>query len=219
MPKFNYKIIITVFFLVLLVTGGGYFAWKDFKKESGKSPGEIGSLPQNPAPPPPAPPPSPTPSRPIPALPFPVEVKANLSAENEKKALDKIQELTLRLRENPDLESYWIELGLYRKLIGDLDGAREAWEYAAYIRPGDFIPLSNLGDLYAYSLNNPKKAEEYFLKAIEAEPSVVMIYEKLYEVYRFLLKDDKKAREILEEGIRKNPSTSERLAEILKSWN
>jgi len=97
-------------------------------------------------------------------------------------------------------------------------GAKEAWEYASYLRPDDFIPPHNLGDLYTYSLNDYAKAEASYRKSIALDPSQLMVYQKLHELYRYRIKDNAKARAILEEGISKNPAISLWLEKILDEF-
>ena len=220
------------YFLIGLVIGlallGGFYIWFDLKDSTNSavniatnSTGST-SLPAQTGSPQASSTPAGTPevkNVPIPALPFPVQVKAELSAEVRERALADIQEIILRLRENPDRQDLWINLGLQRKLIGDFPGAGDAWQYASEIRPKDFIPHNNLGDLYAYDLNDFKKAEEHYRLSIKLEPSVIMVYDKLYELYRFKIKNDAKARAVLEEGIKKNPQTSERLKATLAEWS
>lgn len=163
--------------------------------------------------------PVPQTKRQVPALPFPPIIKAQLSDESKVLAMGAIKEDTDILKKDSSDESRWIDLGLQRNFIGDYNGAREAWEYASYLRPNDFIPLHNLGDLYAYSLNDYAKSEMYYRKSIAADPSQLIVYQKLYELYRFKIKDNVKARAILEDGIAKNPATSAWLKKILDEFN
>ena len=108
-------------------------------------------------------------------------------------------------------------LGVYRKIIGDYEGAREVWEYASAIRPQNSVSFNNLGELYAYYLKNNKKAEENYAKAIENDPSAIYIYRNFFDFYRYFAKDTAKARAILEKGIAANPATSSDLKNLLKS--
>lgn len=148
----------------------------------------------------------------------PIEISTSLDEARRKEAVFKIKELTANLKESSDLFSPWIELGLYRKLIGDFEGAVLAWEYAAKIRPQEPLPHHNLGDLFAYDLKDYQKAETHYLKAISLKPPHAIYYQKLYEFYRYLINDTVKARAILEEGISAGPSESQILQELLASF-
>jgi len=128
----------------------------------------------------------------------PVNITVDMPLEAQEIAREKIEKLTTELRQNPNLFDNWLSLGIYRKIIGDYEGAAECWKYAATLNPKSPIPYNNLGDLYAYFLKDTKKAEENFLKAIENDPSAVYVYRSLYEFYKYILKDDIKARQILE---------------------
>lgn len=207
------KLILTLAISVLILAGGAYLIWKDLTlryaapandEASENSQASSTPLPSN--------------VKPVPALAYPPEIKANLSAESKKMALDNIKIIIEALKQNPGLEGYWIDLGLQRNFIGDFAGAKEAWEYASYLRPDDFIPLHNLGDLYTYSLNDYAKAEANYRKSITLDPSQLMVYQKLHELYRFKIKDNARARAILEEGISKNPATSLWLEKILDEF-
>lgn len=159
------------------------------------------------------------PSIPIPNLNRPINITGNLSEAEKKAVTAKIAEISSALKESPDLFESWLVLGIYRKMIGDYEGAREIWEYAAALRPGDFIPFNNLGDLYAYYLKDTKKAEEYFSKAVELSPNRVHLYQSFYDFYRYVMKDDAKAKAILEKGIAANPgSASQGLQTLLQDY-
>ena len=47
----------------------------------------------------------------------------------------KIQDLSSQLKKDSDNLENWLVLGIYRKIIGDYEGAKEVWEYASAIRP------------------------------------------------------------------------------------
>ncbi len=142
---------------------------------------------------------------PVPNLDRPVAVTAALSPEAEARAREEIARAVAELREDSDRYGAWLTLGLYRKAIGDYGGAREAWEYAAAIRPGTAVPHNNLGNLYAYELQEPMRAEQHYLNAIKKEPTVFQWYLAAYEYYRFIMRDTVRARAIVERGLRSDP--------------
>jgi tetratricopeptide (TPR) repeat protein len=146
---------------------------------------------------------------PVPNLNNPVIFGENTSDEARNIITKKIDKLIKELKEDNNLFQDWMELGLYRKMIGDYEGARDAWEYAGAIRPQNSLSFRNLGDLYGYYLKEPKKAEENFLKAIKNAPSQIEYYFKTTEFYREVMKDTVKARKIVEQGIESNESSEE----------
>ena len=115
----------------------------------------------------------------------PVVVKAELSEATKKLALDKIKESSDLIRLNYDYANPWYDLGAYRKLIGDYDGAIQAWTFVVKIRPNDYVSLSNLGDLYAFTLGKYYIAEEYFLGSIARNPQNVDAYIQLVSIYEY----------------------------------
>jgi len=148
----------------------------------------------------------------------PIAITANLSLKDAVEAKKVLNQTIKSLKQYPDVYEDWIQLGLYRKLIGDYEGAREAWEYAAKIRPTIGVAFHNLGNLYASELKDIEKAEQYYLKAIENEPVHIQWYVAAYEYYRFLAHDNAKARAILRKGIEINPDQQAVLAQMLATF-
>lgn len=187
------------------IAAAGYFIWQGFDRPSpAGSPSPLPS-PAVSATSSPAVSPSPAVKIPAPDLDRPVLISANLSDENARKARMEIQRIVAELKSDADSYDEWVNLGLYRKLIGDYEGARLAWEYAAAIRPGVAVPYNNLANLYVYELKQPAKAEAYYLKAIENDPTTFQWYLVAYEYYRFIVKDEAKARAIAQRGISLDP--------------
>lgn len=154
----------------------------------------------------------------LPDLNRPIVITAALSEENAKKAKEYITATQTTLKGDPDLYQEWLSLALYRKLIGDYEAAKEIWEYVTKIRPSAAVSYHNLGNLYVYELNQPDKAEPYYLKAIELEPSGIQWYLSASEYYRYFKKDIGKAKEILRLGITANPGIAAPLAQALNSF-
>lgn len=150
-----------------------------------------------------------------PNLDRPINMPSTLALDAQKIVQEKIEKISTELKQNPNLFDNWLLLGIYRKMIGDYEGAKECWEYAAIINPQSPTPFNNLGDLYANFIKDNKKAEENFLQAIKIDPSAIYIYRSLYEFYHYNLKDDAKAKQILEQGISANPSFSQDLQNLL----
>jgi tetratricopeptide (TPR) repeat protein len=153
-------------------------------------------------------------SAPVVAIP---DLNRTVNFENaDEKIRVKIMEISSALKKNSSDIASWIDLGSWRKAIGDYDGARLAWEYVTKVRPTDSVANGNLGDLYAYYLKDNQKAETYFLQALKNEPSSIFLYFKIAEFYRDVVKDTQKAKDIVEQGIAKNP-TSQELKDLLLS--
>lgn len=154
---------------------------------------------------------------PLPNLDREIKITATMDDNAQKIAITKIQDLSSQLKKDSDNLENWLVLGVYRKIIGDYNGAREVWEYANVIRPENSISFNNLGELYAYYLKDSKKAEENYTKAIENDPSAIYIYRNFFDFYRYVAKDTIKARALLEKGIAANPATSSDLKNLLES--
>ena len=145
---------------------------------------------------------------PLPDLNRAIKITANMDENAKKIATAKIQDLSSQLKKDSDNLENWLVLGVYRKIIGDYEVAKEVWEYASAIRPQNSVSFNNLGELYAYYLKNNKKAEENYAKATENDPSAVYIYRNFFDFYRYVAKDPVKARALLEKGIAANPTIS-----------
>ena len=155
---------------------------------------------------------------PLPNLNKGIKITVDMSEEAKRIATTKIQDLSSQLKKDSDNLENWLVLGVYRKMIGDYEGAREVWEYASAIRPQNSISFNNLGELYAYYLKDNAKAEENYKKAIENDPSAVYIYRNFFDFYRYFAKDTAKARAILEQGIAANPTTTSDLKNLLENY-
>lgn len=102
----------------------------------------------------------------------------------------------------------WIDLGSWRNIIEDYEGAREAWEYATKLAPSASVAFGNLGFLYGYYLHDTVKAEQNFKIAIKNSPQDLFLYQQTFEFYRDVLKDNVKARALAEEGKRITGNTA-----------
>lgn len=194
------KIFIAVAAVVALLAGGIIlFMVRNGKENGGGTPGPANSATST------APAATSTANIPpqvsVPDLNKPVVITASLSEENQTFARSEIANLVAVLKKDSDAYNEWMSLALYRKMIGDYDGAREIWEYTAVIRPNEAVSFHNLGNLYATELRDNVKAESYFLKAIDRGTALGYVYYAAYEFYRYYKKDLPAAKKILDRGI------------------
>lgn len=145
---------------------------------------------------------------PIPDLDRPVTIPSYFLSDIAERAKADIAKISGALKENPSNAALWAELGLQRKEIEDYIGARDALLYAYALIPQNAVISDNLGVLYGYYLKDSRKAEEYFKKALELEPTIAYRYLRLYELYHDIVQDDKKTKAILERGLKAIPNHS-----------
>ena len=92
----------------------------------------------------------------------------------------------------------------YKKLLGDIDGAIVAWEYANRIRPQNSLSFSNLAALYHFDLKQYDLAEKNYLISIGNDPDDMNTIRNLFEMYFYALKDNGKAEALLLQAIEEN---------------
>ena len=136
--------------------------------------------------------------------PVPEEVKL-FSEEQRGRLYATIDTHGRAVKANPAFFDGWIKLGLLKKTIGDFEGARDAWEYAGIIEPGNSLSFSNLGELYWRYLHEYIKSESNFRISIEHKPDDIQNYVSLAELYHYSYKDKADlADDVLFEGLGKN---------------
>ena len=132
---------------------------------------------------------------------------ALFTEEQKKQVVDELELYGRTVKENSDYVAGWLQVGLLKKIIGDYIGARDAWEYAALLRPNQEAAFKNLGELYWHYLPDYPHAEENFEKAIEIKPDDISTYRALSEFYQYSYLDKKsRASKVLKEGLKKNPN-------------
>lgn len=100
----------------------------------------------------------------------------------------------------------WIEVGLYKKLIGDYIGARDAWEYAGVLQSKNSLSFANLGELYWHYLPDLPKAEENLKISIQHKSDDIQTYITLAELYHYSFAAKHNfAPQVLLDGLKSNP--------------
>lgn len=155
---------------------------------------------------------------PAPSLNRPIVYPSDMAPQIKEDNESKISAIINALKSDPNSFNNWIDLGLYRKLLEDYEGARQAWEYASILRPQSPASFSNLGILYGYYLKDAPKAENNFLKAIENDPKDINFYFQTYDFYKDVMKDPIRAKAIIETGLKNNPEDKD-LESMLKELN
>lgn len=141
--------------------------------------------------------------------PVPEEVKL-FSDDQKKKIYVAIENFGQSVLENSDFLRGWLQLGLYKKVIGDFEGARDAWEYASIIRPLNSVSFANLGELYWRYIADYPKSERNFRTALKNKPDDMGVYVSLSDLYFYSYKEKAElADDILLEGLAKNSSNTD----------
>ena len=197
---------ILLFIILFLAVGGvGWYVWRDKGaswQEKSVVAGDLPELPLAPV----VDAPQDLKSRAMAIIARPILVKNELSVSAKENAIAKLKEIAELIKQDYNTIYPWFDLGAYRKLIGDYDGAIEAWNFAITAWPKDFVAYHNLGGLYGFTLKNYPKSEEYFLKSIEVNPGNISGYLELADLYEYAYaaKADQ-AEVILLKGLENNP--------------
>ncbi|TSC69114.1 MAG: hypothetical protein G01um101466_188 [Parcubacteria group bacterium Gr01-1014_66] len=134
------------------------------------------------------------------------KVVSSLPLKEREKIYTDIRIYGAELKADPALFSTWLQVGLLKKVIGDYEGARDAWEYATVIYPQSSVAFSNLGELYWRYLPNFPLAEARFMRAIAINSADPRAYISLAEFYSFGYKEKQnQAPLVLQQGIEANP--------------
>lgn len=144
----------------------------------------------------------------MPNLNRPISFALNVNFEQEvtDTLTAKIIELQNILKSDPTNFQAWLDLGIYYKMIGDLEGAIDIWVYTTKLSPTNYLAFGNLGNLYAYNLKDMAMADSYYRQAISKDTSQVYLYIQLAEAYRDVGSDKAKALEVVNQGLTANPN-------------
>jgi tetratricopeptide (TPR) repeat protein len=133
--------------------------------------------------------------------PIPDEIKL-FTEEQLQKIYSTIGTHASAVKEQPRFFNGWIQIGVLKKVIGDFQGARDAWEYAGVIEPLNSLSFANLGELYWRYLHEYERSEQSFRTAIKHKPEDPLIYISLSELYSYSYKEKENlADEVLFEGL------------------
>ncbi len=195
--------LITIFFIAVVAVAAGFFIVRDMRRgpspvvDDAKSAEEVENTPA-------------VALKSHPTLERPIEISAKLTQDETTKMVKEITELYENLKQNADYEPGWVQLGILRKFIGDYEGAAIAWKHASVMRPKDWVPQSNLGDLYHFYLKDFAQAETYLKKAIANEPANAFLYKNLADLYALSYKEKAYLAEpTLLDGLKKNPHSTD----------
>jgi hypothetical protein len=130
----------------------------------------------------------------------------NVQADSKKAVAEAVKQLTI----DPNHLAYWLQLAIYRKSANDFVGAEEIWVYCTKVWPTDPISYENLADLYAYHLQQPAKAVEYWNKAIPLDkPNSIRLYLAVATFQDINMKDKAAAQATLQAGLKANPGNAD----------
>jgi len=132
-----------------------------------------------------------------------------VESDELERVIGRLNEAYVRLKEGDKPYLRWIDIGLYKKVLGDYRGAENAWRNSVSLAANPGLAYGNLANLYFYNLKEFDKAEEYYLKAIEITPSAYTYREGLADLYRYELEDKRGlVEEIMIEGSKQDSANA-----------
>ena len=156
---------------------------------------------------------------PLPNLNLPVGNNAHLDTAFFNAAASNIRDLSAALKKNPDNEELWLRLGIQRKMLGDYQVVAGILNYVILEWPADYVPYTNLADVYQFYLKNYPLAEKNLLKVIALKPDNPQTYENLYNLYTGPY-TEKKANALgtLLQGLTNNPTSIDLMVYIARYY-
>ncbi len=142
-----------------------------------------------------------------------------LSASSAKEVVEQLKVAIAAVKKNPVDYQAWINMGLYRKAIGDYKGAEEVWLYVLPFQKHNFAAANNLGNLYSQNLKDYPKAEKYYLMRVALQLDNFEGYLNLYHLYRNQYKEkEAQAPIILKQGIGENSNSPILMIELARYY-
>ena len=145
----------------------------------------------------------------MPDLNLPVVNYSNIDDAAFKIASQSIGILVADIKKDPRNEDSWLNLGIFRKMLGDYSVSVGILNYVVALWPNDYVVYNNLADLYQFYIKNYPLAEKNWLKVVELNPIYIDAYTNLYPLYSDPNYKDKQslARPILLKGLENNPKS------------
>jgi tetratricopeptide (TPR) repeat protein len=136
-------------------------------------------------------------------------IDSALETSEAQRMVDRLNEAYVYLEEGDKLYLSWIDIGMYKKVLGDYSGAEDAWRSAVALSDNPALAYGNLANLYFYNLRDYIKAEEYYKKALDAVPGSYTYREGLADLYRYDLRNKvNEVEQIMKDGVEKDINNS-----------
>jgi tetratricopeptide (TPR) repeat protein len=103
-----------------------------------------------------------------------------------------------------------VKMGLIKQFVGDYKGAEQIFLYTYALEPNSTVLNGNIAHLYLYYLQDYKKAEEFYLKAVASAKggNLYTYYTEMYDLYHDGLKDPQKTQDLLKKATTVIPDSS-----------
>ncbi|MDP2684223.1 MAG: tetratricopeptide repeat protein [bacterium] len=117
--------------------------------------------------------------------------------------------------EKPDIWETWIAIGNLKAMLGDYEGAIDAYRESISLQSNNILGYRNIAEVYKNNLHDYEKAIEYYRLAIELAPGDPEIYIALALIEEYQLKDLVSAEETYLNGLRATGNNFEILNRVL----
>ena len=127
-----------------------------------------------------------------------------------EKSLEELNLQYQKIKEDDHVYIRWINIGILKKRLNDLEGAEESWQTAIAYNPDQSLAFGNLADLYLFNLGEYEKAEEYYLKVLNMRSDNYAYYIGLATLYRYNMTEKSNLiEELILKGAEANPGEAE----------
>lgn len=144
----------------------------------------------------------------LPNLDLPIVAKNKVNSEILAIITTNIKKISATLKKDPKNQLSWLNLAIFRKMLGDYGASRDIWLFVIKAWPDDYTAYNNLADLYEYYLKDALQSEKYWLKVIAMKPDYTQAYQDLSDLYRYSYPEkSSQAAPVLLRGIENNPQS------------
>lgn len=142
----------------------------------------------------------------VPPLEYEVAFGPTIPEEARDVITSNVTRISTQLTRYPYDGNQWMNLALQYYQANDFAAAERVWTFIASMVPANVTAFENLGRLYHFEYKKYEQAEEYFKKAIEANPDRKEAYFELFDLYRYSYKKDTSAAvDIMKVGAERFP--------------
>ena len=146
------------------------------------------------------------------------EVPTSFGEDEKRVTLEKLEKVKKFYNENPNAWEAWIEIGNFRILLEDYEGAIEAFQNSLVLQSNNILGYRNIAEVYRSNLKDYTKAEEYYRLASEVNSVNADIYIVLSRMQYGLMDKVDEAEETIVKGINATDNNQDLLVHAIRFY-